>query len=112
MSEPWTIARAQTILGVAAYEIAEAAKLLAEIRAGLPLPADLIDRQEGRLPYDVATEVLGTIECVIADDLLPAIQALQRAAKVTDADLKRDFLERKRRRRLIAHNRRGGDETG
>lgn len=96
MSEPWTVAKAQSILNVAAYEIAEAAKLLEQIRGALPLPADLADRQEGRQPYDVATELLGTIEWVLADDLRPAIQTLQRASRVTDADLKRDFLKRKR----------------
>lgn len=100
MSDAWTVARARNALNVAAYEIHEAAKLLEGVHAGLPPPADLADRQEHRKPYDVATEILATIECVLADDLGPAIQALQRAAKVTDAELKREFLKRKRRWRL------------
>lgn len=90
---PWTVARAQVCLGVAAFEIQEAAKLLEEIHAGLPEPPDIADRQEGRLPYDVATDILATIECVLDDDLRPAIEALQRSAKVTDEDLARDFEE-------------------
>jgi hypothetical protein len=94
---PWTVARAQSVLNVAAYEIQEAAKLLEEVHAGLPEPPDIADRQEGRLAYDVATDVLATVECVLADDLWPAVAALQRSAKVTDAELERDFQERQKR---------------
>lgn len=100
MSEPWTVATARNALNVAGYESAEAAKLLEGVLRGLPPPTDLADRQEGRLPYDVATDILATIECVLADDVLPAIANLQRAARVTHAELKREFLAWKRRWRL------------
>jgi hypothetical protein len=66
----------------------------------LPRPPDLADRGEGRLPYNVATDVLATIECVLEDELRPAIVSLQRAAQMTDAELERDFLEWKTRWRL------------
>jgi hypothetical protein len=84
---------AQAALNVAAYEIQEAVKLLEGVHAGLPPPPDINDRQEGRLPYDVATDVLATIECVLADDLRPAVEALQRSARVTDEELAREFRE-------------------
>jgi hypothetical protein len=45
----------------------------------------------------VATEVLATIECVLDDNLRPAIRELQRAAQVTDAELEREFLDRRRK---------------
>lgn len=96
---PWTVARAQSALNVAAYEILEAAKLLEEIHAGLPEPPDIADRQEGRLPYDIATDVLATIECVLEDDLRPAAEALKRSSRVTDEQLARDFEERQKARR-------------
>jgi|ERR1700674_530659 len=67
---PWTVAFAQVALGIAARSIASAADLLGRVHAGLPEPPDLADRQEGRKPYDQATDILATIECVLEDDLL------------------------------------------
>jgi hypothetical protein len=52
---------------------------------------DLADRQEGRKPYDVATDALATIECVLADSLQPAVEALRRTAQVTDAELAEEY---------------------
>lgn len=100
MSGAWTVAKAQAALNVAAYEIQEAAKLLEEVHGHLSPPPDLADREEGRLPYDVTTDLVATIECVLEDELRPAIASLQRSAQVTDAELARDFLEWKRRWRL------------
>jgi hypothetical protein len=53
---------------------------------------DLADRQEHRLPYNVATDILATIECVVTDSLRPAVASLQRSAAITDAELERDFF--------------------
>jgi hypothetical protein len=93
---PWTVPFAQVILGVAARSIASAADLLERVHAGLPEPSDLADRQEGRKPYDQATDILATIECVLEDDLRPALEALQRSAAITDAELEQEYQERKR----------------
>jgi hypothetical protein len=41
----------------------------------------------------VATDVLATIECVVADNLRPAVESLRRSAQVTDAELERDYRE-------------------
>jgi hypothetical protein len=69
--------------------------LLEEVHADLPPPADIDDRQEGGTsPYDVATDVLATIECVLEDDLRPAIESLQRSATATDEELRREYLAR------------------
>jgi hypothetical protein len=76
------------------------ADLLEEVYRGLRPPADLADRQEGRRAYDVATDVLATIECVLEDDLRPAVETLRRSAFVTDAELERQFQEWRKTTRL------------
>jgi hypothetical protein len=96
---PWTVAEAQTALGEVADQLVALVDTLDAIHAGLPAPADINDRQEGRLPYDVTTDMLATIECVLEDSLRPAIESLQRSASTTDAELERehdDWLKRSR----------------
>jgi hypothetical protein len=93
---PWTVAFAQVAFGIAARSIASAANLLERIHSGLPEPPGLADRQEGRKPYDQATDILATIECVLEDDLRPALEALRRSAAITDAELEQEYRERKR----------------
>ncbi len=96
---PWTVARAQAALSEAAAQLLAVTDLLEEVHEGLPAPADIDDRHEGRKPFDVATDILGTIECVVGDDLWPAINSLLRSAQVTDAELERDFHAELQRRR-------------
>jgi hypothetical protein len=88
-----TVAGAQAALAVAAFEVKRAADLLDEIHAALPEPPDIEDRQEGRKPYDCATDILATIECVLEDNLRPAVETLWRSARVTDADLEHEYRE-------------------
>ncbi len=97
MENTWTIARAQVAVGEVAYQMLAAVDALRAVYDGLPPPGDLEDRQEHRKPFDVATEVLATVECVVDDFLRPAIRDLQRAAQVTDAELEREFLDRRRK---------------
>jgi hypothetical protein len=99
MPEAWTVARAQAALGEVAYQLLALVDLLEGIHAGLPRPADMADREEGRKPYDRATDVLATIECVLEDELRPAIVSLQRSAQVTDAELERQYREWLKRER-------------
>jgi hypothetical protein len=89
--EPWTVAFAQVALAIAVRSIKSAVDLLERVHAGLPAPPDLADRQEGRKPYDQATDILTTIECVLKDDLRPAVEALQRSAAITDAELEQKY---------------------
>jgi len=95
MSDPWTVARAQAALGEVVYQLLAVVDALGAIYQGLPEPPDLADRQEHRKPFDVATEVLATIECVLDDDLWPAIRSLQAAAQATDEALEREFRKRR-----------------
>ena len=69
-------------------------EVLERIHRELPPPPDLADRQEHRKPYDQTTDILATIECVVADDLRPAARSLERSARITDAELEQDFLAR------------------
>jgi hypothetical protein len=96
----WTVGRAQAALGDAACQILALVDVLEEIHRNLPPPADLEDRQEGRKQNDQASDILGTIECVLEDNFRPAIASLQRSAQVTDADLEREFFDWLTRRRV------------
>jgi hypothetical protein len=90
----WT----QAALSDAVCRLLAVVDLLEEVHAGLPPPADIDDRQEGYKAYDVATDVLGTIECVLEDDLRSAIETLLRSATITDDELAqehRDWLKRR-----------------
>jgi hypothetical protein len=95
----WTVAKAQSVMAAVALVLLSLVDALEDIHAGLPPPPDIDDRQEHRKPYDVATDVLATIECVLADSLRPAIQSLQRSAQVTDAELEREYREWLKRER-------------
>jgi len=90
---PWRVDFAQLALRIAARGIESAVKLLERVHAGLPEPPDIADRQEGRKPYDQATDILATVECVLEDDLRPAIVALHRSAEVTDEQLEEQYHE-------------------
>jgi hypothetical protein len=90
---PWTPAEAQTTLGSVAYQLLALVAVLDLVHAALPEPPDINDRQEGWKPFDVATDVLATIECVREDDLVPAIGSLLRSARITDAELEQEHRE-------------------
>jgi hypothetical protein len=92
-----TAAQAQAVLGEIACQLLFLSDLLESVHRDLPPPADIDERIEHEKPYDVATEVLATIECVQEDRLRPAIESLQRAAQVTDAGLRIEFEERRTR---------------
>lgn len=94
MKGPWTVERAQLALGEEAGKLLRVADALEEVLQGLPPPEDLNDRLEHLKPFDVATEVLTTIECVLEGNVRPAIRVLERAAQVTDAELEAEFRER------------------
>jgi hypothetical protein len=97
VKEPWTVERAQVALGEAVNQLLGVADALELVHEGLPPPADLDDRQEHLKPFDVATEVLATIECVLEENVRPAIRVLQRAAQVTDTELEAEFRDRRRK---------------
>jgi hypothetical protein len=92
--DPWTVARAQAALGEVAFRLLAAVDVLGRVHTGLPLPPDVDARHEHRKPFDQATEIVATVECVIEDNLRPAIASLQRAGAVTDELLREEFRQR------------------
>jgi hypothetical protein len=57
-----------------------------EVLTSLPEPSDAALEYE--IPYDVDTEVVTTLECVLDRDVAPAIRSLRGAASVTPEDLR------------------------
>ena len=97
---------AQLLLGNLARRLGELKALLEEIRDGLPRSPEEDRMLEGEIPSDLATELYGSIDCVVDDDLEPAIKQLTEAATLSAADLARQHeeqkAERKARKRLFA----------
>jgi len=48
------------------------------------------------IPRDLATEIYGLIEGVLADEIRPAIEYLEAASRVTAAELRERFAEDER----------------
>jgi hypothetical protein len=61
---------------------------LQRIHDDLPVSPDREAMLEHRVPYDIATAITGTIECVLADEIRPAVESLVRAARVSAAELR------------------------
>ncbi len=97
---------AQVLLGGIVRRLAELRTLLEEIRDGLPRSPEEDRMLEAEIPSDLATELYGTIECVLDDDIGPAIEELTEASNLTAANLARQFEERRAeksaRKRLFA----------
>jgi hypothetical protein len=51
-------------------------------------PAEML---EHAIPYDVPAEIRGTLECVLADDVVPAAEKLRAAAQATPEQLRADW---------------------
>jgi hypothetical protein len=96
---PWTVPMAQGALEAAAWMMVAATRVLREVYRRLERPVDLADRQEHRLPYDQATEILATIECTLEDHLWPAVKTLRRSSRITDSELLTEFEVEKEGRR-------------
>ncbi|HEX5758959.1 MAG TPA: hypothetical protein VF121_07165 [Thermoanaerobaculia bacterium] len=64
---------------------------LESLTTALPRSGEEDSMLELLIPSDVPTEVRTTIECVLHDDLRPAIRALTQASEVTEEELRRDF---------------------
>jgi hypothetical protein len=61
----------------------------------LPDPPNAEDMGERRIPESLSFALRGTLECVIADDLEPALASLDEAAALTPAALHSQWLERR-----------------
>jgi hypothetical protein len=86
-----TIEEAQAALQVIAAELLAIDDRLQVIVAQLPHHPQEEEMLEGTIPCDVATELRGAIEVTISDDIRSAFRRVERAARVTDEELRKNF---------------------
>jgi hypothetical protein len=86
-----TEAEAQVALAEIALELVAITDRLQRIHDELPVSPDRDAMWAHELPFDVATEVYGLIEAVLADEILPAIKYLEAASRVTAEELSERF---------------------
>jgi hypothetical protein len=86
-----TIEEAQAALQVIAAELLAIDDRLQAIVAQLPHSAEEEAMLEGEIPCDVATELRGAIEVTISDDIRSAFRRVERAARITDEELRKGF---------------------
>ena len=84
---------AQAQAAVLADELEGVKEHLEQVLTALPEPAE--SALEHAIPYDVDTEVVTTLECVLQRDVSPALRSLRDAARVTPEQL-RAHWERER----------------
>jgi hypothetical protein len=88
-----TEGEAQTALAEIALELVAITDRLEQIHDALPVSRNREAMLEHCMPYDVATEIAGTIECVVADQLRPAVAYLEAASRVTAEELREQHRE-------------------
>ena len=91
---------AQAALAEIAFQLVAIEDRFTRIAESLPVPPNQEDMLEHRVPYDVATKLARMIQCVVADEIRPAIEYLEGAAQVTAEGLAREFGQRWRGRKL------------
>ena len=92
-----TEAEAQAALAEIALDLVAIADRLQRIHDELPASPNRDAMLEHRVPRDVGTEIVATVECVLVDEIRPAIDYLEAASRVT-AEKLRERFERDRRR--------------
>jgi hypothetical protein len=95
--ERWSVTRCREHLWEAACQVLLLVEELESLRVALPLPDDVEDRLEHRRPYDPPTEMLTTVETVVANFLTPAQAALEKSAAATEESLGVEFEEEERK---------------
>jgi hypothetical protein len=87
-----TEGEAQAALAEIALELVAITDRLQRIHDDLPASADREAMWAHELPYDVATEIYGAIECVLADHVRTAIQYVEAASRVKAEELRERFV--------------------
>jgi hypothetical protein len=88
-----TEGEAQAALAGIALELVAVTDRLQQIHDALPASRNREAMLEHRVAYDIATEIAGTIECVVADQLRPAMESLEAASRVTAEGLREQHRE-------------------
>lgn len=84
-------ATAQAELCAAAAELLRVEDRLRAVRDALPRSPDEDAMFEGRVPWDLPTELRAAVECVLDEHVRASIESLERASRVTESDLQEDF---------------------
>jgi hypothetical protein len=87
---------AQAALAEIALELVAITDRLQQIHDALPLSPDREAMWAHEVPADVATEIYGTIECVLADHLRTVVQYVEAASRVTAEELRERFEDERR----------------
>jgi len=91
-----TEGKAQAALAGIALELVAITDRLQRIHDELPESPNREAMWAHERPFDVATEIYGAIECVLADHLRTVIEYVESAARVTAEDLRERFEQRGR----------------
>jgi hypothetical protein len=87
-----TAAEVQAALAAIALDLLGVEDRCREILASLPRSPEEDAMIEGRMAWDLPTELRTTIECFLVDELRLGIESLERAARVSEDELRREFL--------------------
>jgi hypothetical protein len=93
-----TEGQAQAALAAVALELVGITDRLQRIHGELPPSRNREAMWAHEISRDVATEVYGVIEAVLADEIRPAIEYLEAASRVTAEELRERFEDERRRR--------------
>ncbi len=86
-----TLKTAQAQCAAAARELQDLGARLRAAVVDIPEPTDEI--LDGDVPWTVAAEVKGAVECFVNDDLLELVRDFERAARITPAELLQEWEE-------------------
>ncbi len=88
---------AQRLIRCAAGKLREVAMVLRGVRHSLPelyTAEDAEAQGEHRKPQSLTFALIGSIECILADDIEPAIESLDEAGDLAPAELYEEWRER------------------
>jgi hypothetical protein len=88
-----TEADAQAALAEVALGLVAITDRLQQVYDALPASRNREAMLEHRIAYDIATELYGTIECVLTDYLRTVVQYVEAASRVTAEELREQHRE-------------------